>query len=353
MDHSVFSVHELAADESFQDYVMGKGNQAYWQEWIAANPSQKATVDQAREVVVNLYKMYVESLGAKGLGNHQLVREQLMANLPSQSQQRKAKQVWLQSPIVRVAASISVIIIAAYFSWKYVVPTDMADEDPSAVEQVAWIEKVVPAGQKSTLKLSDGTVIKLNAETKIRMPEKFADIREVYLEGEAFFDVARDTLRPFIIYSKNTMTKVLGTSFNIKAYAQDSIVSVAVLTGKVSVRIKDDRQKERLEETVLLPNDLGVVLGSGDGILTSKFDAEKLLAWKDGVLILDNDSFDKALEKLERWYGVRFIKKNEGKVKEYYSGSFKNESLKNVLEALKVTGGFSYKIQGDFVELAW
>ena len=124
--------------------------------------------------------------------------------------------------------------------------------------KAAMIDKSNPRGMKTTILLSDGTKVKLNSETSLRYPEYFSDsVRIVYLKGEAFFEVERDESKPFIVISKGIRTKVLGTSFDIRAYPDEVELSVGVVEGKVQVT-GTDKSGVSLDHQ-LLPNQITMI----------------------------------------------------------------------------------------------
>ncbi|UII29742.1 FecR domain-containing protein [Fulvivirga ulvae] len=216
--------------------------------------------------------------------------------------------------------------------------------NPMRSTQVSMVEKSNPYGQKSIIQLSDGTIVKLNAGSSIRYPEKFSpQERKVYLKGEAFFEVTRDTERPFLVMTDDIETKVLGTSFNISAYQQDAAITVSVATGKVSVSHAGDSQ------VYLEPSEQARFVKKEKQLLKSKINLENTLAWKDNVLLFDGSSFTEVAQKLEMWYGIDVDLKNTGTAKCSITGKFKNENLINVLEAISLSTGINYEKKDDKV----
>ncbi|MFT6359951.1 MAG: transmembrane sensor [Cyclobacteriaceae bacterium] len=156
----------------------------------------------------------------------------------------------LSSKLLRYAVVISLLILSTFFVYNNYKTTNSITDDG----MITYIEKVNPTGQKSTTTLSDGTVVKLNSDSKLKFPKNFSDdIREVYFEGEAFFDVAKDASRPFIIKTNDLQVKVLGTSFNVKSFEEDNLVQIGVVTGRVSVQLISGSEGQLPEPTILLP----------------------------------------------------------------------------------------------------
>lgn len=231
--------------------------------------------------------------------------------------------------LLKIAASILFIIgvgLGSYF-------TDI--EAPAA--EIAWIEKATHKGQRATITLMDGTIVYLNANSKIIFPEKFsAKKREVILEGEAFFDVARNAKRPFTIRSGEVTTTVLGTSFNIRSFkGEPQVVSVA--TGKVKVKASD--MTGHSEEIFLTPNQQAFYDGQ---LCRNDIDIRKFIAWKDKIIHFEDVTLDEAALELENWFGVTIHIEGENIRKCKISGQYIDEGLTNIMESFRHILGIKY-----------
>lgn len=233
-----------------------------------------------------------------------------------------------------VAASIVLVLVSFIFM-------DNRTENIDEIEEIATIIRANKKGEKRTFRLSDGSSIRLNAESKISFPEKFdAEKREVFLEGEAFFDIERDASRPFIVHSGQITTVVKGTSFNIKAYSSDKDIKVSVATGLVEVINNKGKEKVSLE-----PKERAVFNLKDKQLNKVLFDYDEL-AWKDGILHFKNAKLAEVFKVLERWYGVQFRITNQTVfTNNGYTGSFKNEALNTVLETIGFAGEFEFEIK--------
>jgi transmembrane sensor len=215
-------------------------------------------------------------------------------------------------------------------------------------ERNSLVVSEVPAGQKKTLKLADGTKITLNAGSKISYPEQFpGDKREVWLEGEAFFEVARDTARPFTVRAGEVNTRVLGTSFNIRAYPDEQNIQVAVASGKVKV------SQNNTNEKFLLPGKAVDYSIEKQLFKVFEFDRQEVFAWKEGTLYFKDASYQEVKIALERWYGVAVYETGEAKEAWQYSGSFQQESLENVLRSIGYVKQFSHTHTGNKVVITF
>lgn len=217
----------------------------------------------------------------------------------------------------------------------------------STTTQVKWIEKITAKGQRSTITMSDGSKVIMNADSKIRYAENYGEkMREVILEGEAFFDVAKDPDRPFKVRTVSSITTALGTSFNVSAYSNDPTSTISLATGKVEV-IKTNAKSGELEAIFLEAGEEAVVNGKGPNIVKRDYDPKGALSWKDGILYFDNTSIEETFKLLERWYDVSFVVNGTRDLKKLKgTGEFKNEKLENVLRVLSYTMDFKYNLKG-------
>mgnify|MGYP003859816873 CR=1 FL=1 len=269
------------------------------------------------------------------LGDQQLFEDHLLRDI-NRSIERVERRETLErksfiGPFIKIAASIVIVLMLGFSYNKYY----------SHVDKVENIEKITQKGQKSTLVLSDGTQIRLNANSKISYPEKFdPNKREVHLEGEAFFDVARDEERPFIIKSGDLTTTVLGTSFNIKAFPEEEM-EVTVATGKVHVRAGAEENRGKGgpivgREVLLTPNQQVRYDLENKSLVKQTVDTEKYLAWKEGIIRFDDLKLSEAAVILERWYGVTINFGNEAvKNCQIQNASYEDENLYRILQSFK------------------
>lgn len=242
--------------------------------------------------------------------------------------------------LFRVAAIIILVVSFLVFQ------SEFKEEELIEIPEISTIIKSNPAGQKSKVHLPDGSIVWLNAESELRYPEKFDSLaRQVSLSGEAFFEVARDTNRAFSVTTGAITTTALGTSFNINAYQERNTIQVVLVSGNISIKTSED------DEQYLEPG-RGLVYKKDDySIEVGNYDISLLTAWKDGVLIFEEDDFPGIVAKLERWYGVSITSVGEPLKSIAYSGKFTNEYLNNVLESMSFGRPFTYEIEDKHVTL--
>lgn len=219
-------------------------------------------------------------------------------------------------------------------------------------------------GSKTNVLLPDGTKVWLNAGSRLTYDKGYnSALREVTLDGEAFFDVVHNAERPFIIHTAKINIKVLGTRFNVKSYPADKTTEASLIRGSIEVSFKD-RPSEKI---ILKPNEKIVVSNRNDKSqrlelaqdrrqITEPIVAVRNLtyyqhsndivetSWVDNRLIFQDESFEDLAKQLERWYGVS-ISFNSADLKElYFTGSFKNENITQALNALKLSNNFNYVV---------
>lgn len=236
-----------------------------------------------------------------------------------------------------------------------------------------WLQTTTQPAKKAVITLSDGTVITLNSATTIRYPDNFGDsTREIYLEGEAFFDVHKDPAHPLIIHANKMNIRVLGTSFNVKSYQNESLSETTLIGGSIEVTL-NDRPSDRI---ILKPKEKLIVQNNGTlKRVNPKVDSSTMenaakstryaltnltyfpntlktvveTSWVDNKLVFSDKDFAQLSGQLERWYGVHIEFKND-RVKQYsFTGFFEKESLPEALDALKMIEKFNYKIADSVV----
>lgn len=244
--------------------------------------------------------------------------------------------------IRKIAASLLIILSVSFALVWTMNNSDSSYEDIKIVEQI----KQNPKGQKSTVFLPDGSKVILNSESIIRYPSAFiGDKRAVTLIGEAFFDVEHNAKKPFIVNTSHVQVRVLGTSFNVKAFEDQSRHRIALASGQVEVspsRIENGSN----DKIIIFPGQaISYNLSSSVFDPVDDFLPELEYGWKDGIIYFKNATFDDVLHKLSSWYGVEFDIKGIPQTEWSYSGEFNNYALSNVLYAISFTGKFNYTIE--------
>jgi transmembrane sensor len=208
-------------------------------------------------------------------------------------------------------------------------------------EVISYHEVSVPKGKKAVCTLPDGTVVQLNADSKLKYPEKFTDTsRVIEFEGEAFFTVAKDKKRPFSINSKQTVVRVLGTHFNLRAYPHENTANVVVEEGRVKFSIKNKK-----DFLILTANQQGTYTAD-HSLKQQNVYAAAYYSWRNNQLQFNDEKLADIAQSLERWYNIRVIIKNAALKNERYTGKFNNPAVSSVLSSMAFAIKFNYHITG-------
>jgi ferric-dicitrate binding protein FerR (iron transport regulator) len=237
--------------------------------------------------------------------------------------------------LVRIAA---VFLVAGLFGvWSY-----QSWYQPDQKEQVLR-EISTDNGQRANLTLADGTEVMLNADSELKLPTKFAsDVREVHLDGEAYFKVSENEEKPFVVYSKGSKVRVLGTAFSVRAYPEDRQVQVVVEEGRVSF----GKEKEVEDQMAILSrNELGTFVPSTSTVSTRKVkDIELYISWTEGYLKFQETRLDDVATALERRYDVEVVFEDPAFKELLLTAYLKSRSLRNVLDVITTSLEIEYQL---------
>ena len=207
-----------------------------------------------------------------------------------------------------------------------------------------------PRGSVSEMVLPDGSVIFLNSDSRIRYSiEGEKGVREVFLNGEAWFEIEKNIKKPFIVHTPFYDVNVTGTQFNVKAYNSDNVVTTTLEEGKVII---SSSENFRLAEEINLNPGEQIVLDKNSRELTiTTVNTKWFTSWKDNKLIFVNMNLKELIVLLQRKYGVDIEVKNKAILDYHYDGTLKNESIIEILEIIKKTLPINYEIVGQKIEI--
>ncbi|WP_207425752.1 FecR family protein [Pedobacter sp. SYSU D00535] len=253
----------------------------------------------------------------------------------------------------------AVAILAVLYSLLHVTPTPYT---------AAHINEVfAPDRGISKIKLPDGTRVWLNSGSKLSYTKEFGDkLREVKLEGEAYFDVVKDPEHPFIVKTHTINLKVLGTAFNVRSYSNEELTETSLVHGSIQVNLVNSSEKEIIlkpSEKLIVSNK---VAAPQPGSKSTKVNEAPLITlrythksvkdtlpsealWLENKLAFDSEPFMQVAKRLERWYNVEIQIKKEELLEKEFTGRFENESLSEALSALRLSYNFDYRITGNRV----
>jgi ferric-dicitrate binding protein FerR (iron transport regulator) len=348
MDYKNYSTEDFICDEFFQQWVRTPDTEKdkYWATFLEHYPWQRSNVEEARQFI-RLMKserpfpdpmMYTMQLRINdAIDEFELAKRTSESNTPVVTLTPRKKRFAIA---YRIAASfILIALVIGYYTYE-------KNEEASLKKSVYTHE-----GNKMNIVLPDETKVWLNADSRLTYASDFmaGEDRQVYLEGEGFFDVMPDASRPFIVNTSAIAVKVLGTAFNVKSYPNDQKIQTTVVRGKVSV---ESTAKKNGQLVMLSPNQRAVFTkGSEKIVREEKVDGEEDTLWKDGWIIFDDKPFSYIIETLERWYDVEIKMEDSLSLSCTFSAKFKDKSLEEVLDIFKNTESINYTIDGSKVSI--
>ncbi|WP_299557370.1 FecR family protein [Seonamhaeicola sp.] len=216
-------------------------------------------------------------------------------------------------------------------------------------EELVYNTLTVPFGKQFQVQLSDGTDVHLNAGTSLRYPVKFINgqQRQVFLIGEAFFDVTSDVKHPFIVNADELNVEVLGTEFNVSAYPEDAITDVVLVEGSVGLYTDTNTLAESVK---IVPGIKGTLNKKTEDIVTEEVDVSIYTSWMQGALVFRDMTFENIVKKLERRYNMKIVITNKNLKNEIFSATFKEEPpIEKILEAFDKSFGVKYTIKNNAI----
>jgi len=217
--------------------------------------------------------------------------------------------------------------------------------------QEKYNEVIIPFGKKAKLELADGTKVWLNAGSRFAFPSKFkGKQRAVILDGEAYFEVAKDRNHPFVVTTGKLNVEVLGTKFDVSAYSSDNLSEAVLLEGRINIW---DNSRFIKEKVPMVPNQKATYSTGGEIVLRPEPDPGKTIAWVDGWYPFGNEKLEVVLKRIERYYNVKFEYEQEV-ISDALPVSGKldlKDSLGDVLTVLSGVAKFEYQISGSTITI--
>lgn len=299
--------------ELLQKYIAGNATEAEKQrvtKWIQENPENMC-----------------EYMAQRKLHDMALWRTEPVAE--ENSRERKhfsLRGVCMEA--AKIAAVLAIVLLGThYWTGKHQVPEDKT-----------WQSIYVPAGQRAELMLADGTKVWFNSRSTLTFPGSFkGNIRNVKLDGEGYFAVTKNVEQPFIVETNKCNVKVLGTEFNVMAYAADSVWETSLLEGAVEILVPGSNNSGmRLE-----PNMMASL--KGNRLVKGRIKEADYFLWREGLLCFNDISVRDMIEKLKLYYGVDIVVNNTRILKNRYTGKFRTkDGVEHVLKVLKLNNKFTY-----------
>lgn len=344
MKYKNYTALDFANDAFFIRWVKHPDEESdfFWNTFMRESPACSAAIKEARQLILS-FNYQKRSLPAEALTE---MRNNLWMHMlvERQGEERPKQRYgwWLAAASIAVLTLVMAGFVALYHF------DDAARPYPTSVHK-SDNEIITHKGQNSMILLADGSRVWLNDSSILTYSRDFTSpkTRDVYLEGEAFFQVAKDASHPFIVHTSDIKIKVLGTAFSVKSYPTDKTVETTLVSGKVRIEQSDERGK-RVGDIELKPNQKAVFHKESRVIKVRDVKASAKSAWKRNRLVFDEEPVRNILHQLEMWYGVDIDVTSE-KLDCRLTGTIEKESLEQMLELLKMTHGIAYRIDGKRV----
>ncbi|KPL11851.1 MAG: hypothetical protein AMS23_11010 [Bacteroides sp. SM1_62] len=338
-DFATYKFEDFIADNAFINYCRGlvPGDIKKWEDWFTTNPNNKEIADEAKIFILQLFPGR-ESLPDKLIdaewnrlsNNLELYNETASSSVKFKS----SIKVWHYAAAIAILISLLGVIFSGSVFNQH--------------EAITINEIVVPKGQIRNILLPDGTLLFLNADTKLSYSDNFGKKnRAVSLDGEAYFIVTYNSEIPFIVHTCENEITVLGTAFNVKAYPDGNIHQTSLERGQI--KISDQHE----ESYYLNPNQTYLLIRD---INSSKvFRTEKVedhFSWTEGRIILRNHRFKDIAKDLERSHDVVFDIRNKQILNSRYTGEFsRSDEISKILEIISLASDFDFEIAGDTITI--
>ena len=228
--------------------------------------------------------------------------------------------------------------------------SNLSYSDSSAVDKLVYNTLTVPYAKRFGIKLSDGTRIHLNSGSTIKYPVKFikGSQQEVFLTGQAFFEVTEDAAHPFVVNSDEMAITVLGTTFNVEAYPEDKEIKTVLVTGAVGI---SNKQKSDMDVVLLKPGHMASWNKTAYSVDMQPVDTDIYTSWIDGRLVLKRATFIEIIPKLQRHFNVSikndYINLND----EVFTASYDIETIEEVLGSLNAIIPFFFEVNGNEITI--
>ncbi len=298
---------------------------------------------QEKELLETYLKSFQKDPGEwneNEMGNQRIIDAKIYSEIMKKIRKEKVHypgEIFFSTSLLKRAASIIFLIIIA--SGILYISGIFRQKAPSIV----WNEIATSRGEKSTISLSDGSRITLNADSKLKYPQQFyGKYREVYLKGEAYFEIHHNSAQRFIVRSESLSTIDLGTKFDVSAYPGNKTITVSLLEGKV--RVSRDKVGGTDEIVVLKPKEQLLYNKEKNVGSLERFDSLEVVGWKDNIYKFENEPLGEVLSLLERSFDVKFTFKDKSVLAQKITIKFERNSIKTIADVIKSLTGIDYKI---------
>ena len=357
MAYSDFTIDDFIEDAQFRLWVQQPDDvsEAFWADFLQQNPQKSIDIHNARAIL-----MGIEQQVRNGLLS-QVDEDQIFSQIQAQIESEKTIKVRRLTNWVSWAAAAAVLI--GVLLWQFNSPklnrlNQVAYENNREKALIPLTEKINNTSKRILITLDDGSSIFLNPNSKISYANDFnnGNNREVYLSGEAFFEVAKNPNKPFFVYANELVTKVLGTSFNVRAFADEKDVTVKVRTGKVAVavaKVSYAQQKissRELDGIILLPNQQAILARQEVRLVKSLVENPAVISKEEfqnpmqQQFIFTAARATDVFKNIKKAYGIDIVFDEELLSQCQFTGNITDESLYEKLDVICKTIEAQYQI---------
>lgn len=309
--------------------------------WIEANPSFRRTIDAGPGTAWDADRAAARLMDRIRQTKHRPERQPERPPEHRPTTRRFTQRGRTASALFRYAAG-AVLVVVAVMAGFWLNNASTPPASPTAEHN----EIITERGQRTTLRLPDDTEIVLNAESRLHVLNGYArQRREVYLQGEAFFDVTHQPDLPFILHTDEATVRVLGTAFSVSAYTEQGDIQVAVAEGRVSLH---PVQAAARDTVVLQPRDLGIA-SRGSLTVHHNVSLDRYHAWTEGRLVFEATPMEAVARELERWFDVQIHFADRALEDRRLTGEFDDQSLDNILNIIAFTLDARFEREGKKV----
>lgn len=352
-NYKAYLAADFINDDDFVRWVKfpDRETEDFWSGFISENPDKLPEIEEATRFLKRFGderpRLPVEKLNWL----HQQINERIDVPVSASTVHEIVRSRSRKNRMYFYAAVITIALLA-FTSWWILNPHISAEpmqtltiHESSAVNHMK--EHVIPKGKRSRVILEDGTQIWINADSKLQYSPDFLSgaTRDVYLQGEAFFDVVSDASHPFIVHVQGVDIKALGTSFNVKGYSEDTKIEATLVHGKISVA--GDSVKDKV---MLAANQRAVFVKKKKSLLVeNNVETDTYTSWRKGVLVFEDLPLYEIIPVLERTFNVTIHTDDASSLDCRFTAKINNKSLKEVLELFRTSDTIAYTIVADDV----
>jgi transmembrane sensor len=355
-DYRLFEITDFVMDEDFSRWVLQNttSDNEFWNNWLNQNPDKHLIVAEARKILQSI-KVHEEPVPDQKI-NFEVDRLLQTIRLQPEQQTQKAGIFRISFKWYAAAAILIVSITGVLFLFNS--SQGIADKErfvyAAQVSSKQLVENINTSSQKAKITLPDGSTVFLAPESRISYSTDFDSVssRDIYLSGEAFFSVVRNTERPFRVFSNEIITKVLGTTFTVRSFENDSVIQITVKTGKVSVYSQTNSSSSKEIASKKLG---GILLTSNQQLVYAKTDQtfQKIIAEAPAIIApevmnqktaYEDVPLDEVFSQLSRAYGIDIIYDSEILKNCTVTADIRNETFYRQLDLVCEAVGARYEL---------